>query len=123
MKAKLLLMLFLVWFGLGAFASEHPKRVPHAHYKAHEKKIMTRVPFEPSIQVKDINDCLYLTFQFSLDAADITIWDKDGNKVVKEQQTIIYEGYTTVIQESDGYPYSVEIVSPTVTIQAKIILE
>lgn len=122
MKAKLLLTLFLVSLDLGAFASEHHKKDPRVYCKV-QNRMATRAPFEPSMQAEDINDCLYITFQFSLDDVDITIWDKDGNKVVKEQQTIIYEGYTTVIQESDGYPYSVEIVSPTVTIQAKIILE
>lgn len=38
------------------------------------------VPF--SVQAEDINDCLYLTFQFSLDDADITMLDKDGNEKV-----------------------------------------
>ena len=33
-------------------------------------------------QTEDINDCLYLTFQFSLDDADITMLDKDGNEKV-----------------------------------------
>ena len=33
-----------------------------------------------SVQAEDINDCLYLTFQFSLDDADITMLDKDGNE-------------------------------------------
>ena len=35
-----------------------------------------------SVQTEDINDCLYLTFQFSLDDADITMLDKDGNEKV-----------------------------------------
>lgn len=34
------------------------------------------------LQTEDINDCLYLTFQFSLDDADITMLDKDGNEKV-----------------------------------------
>ena len=34
------------------------------------------------VQAEDINDCLYLTFQFSLDDADITMLDKDGNEKV-----------------------------------------
>ena len=38
--------------------------------------------FNPSVQAEDINDCLYLTFQFSLDDADITMLDKDGNEKV-----------------------------------------
>jgi hypothetical protein len=123
MKAKLLLVLFLVSLGLGAFASEHHRKKSHVRCKAHHKAAMTRAPFDPSIQAEGINDCLYLTFQFSLSDADITILDKDGNEVVKEQQTIIHEGRTISIPETDGYPYSVEITSPTVDIQGEIILE
>ena len=122
MKAKLLLMLFLVFLSLGAFASERHRKRPHASCKAHER-IATRVPFDPSIQAEDINDCLYLTFQFSLDDADITILDKDGNEVIKEQQTIIYEGRNISIPMADAYPYSVEIKSSSVEIQGGIILE
>lgn len=122
MKAKLLLVLFLVLLGLGAFASEHRKKRPRAHCKVLER-IATRAPFDPSIQAEDIDDCLYLKFQFSLNDADIIIIDKDGNEVVKEQQTIIYVGRTAVIQEADSYPYSIQITSPTKEIQGEIVLE
>ena len=122
MKAKLLLVLFLVSLGFGAFASERHGKRPHASSKAHER-ISTRAPFDPSIQVEDIDDCLYLTFQFSLDDADITIIDKDGNEVVKEQQTIIYEGRTISFLETDAYPYSIEITSPILNIFGEIVLE
>ena len=65
MKAKLLLMLFLVSLSLGVFASEHHQKKPHAVCKVYEK-VATRIPFIFSVQTEDINDCLYLTFQFSL---------------------------------------------------------
>lgn len=82
MKAKLLLMLFLVSLSLGVFASEHLQKKPHAVCKVYEK-VATRIPFIFSVQMpEDINDCLYLTFQFSLDDADITMLDKDGNEKV-----------------------------------------
>ncbi|MCD7923770.1 MAG: DUF3244 domain-containing protein [Bacteroides sp.] len=123
MKAKLLLALFLVSLGLGAFASEHHKKKPRAQSKVEYRTAMSRALFDPSMLAKDINNCLYLTFQFSLSDADITILDKDGNEVIKEQQTIIYEGRTISIPETDGYPYSVEITSPTIDIQGEITLE
>lgn len=119
MKAKLLLVLFLVLLGLGAFASEHRKKRPRAHCKVLER-IATRAPFDPSIQAEDINDCLYLTFQFSLDDADITILDKDGNEVIKEQQTIIYEGRIISIPMTDAYPYFIQIISPTIEIRGEV---
>lgn len=123
MKAKLLLVLFLVSLGLGAFASEHHKKKPRAQSKVEYRTARTRVPFDPSMLAEDINNCLYLTFQFSLDDADITIMDRNGKEVVKEQQTIIHEGRTISIPETDGYPYSVEITSPIVAIQGEITLE
>lgn len=123
MKAELLLMLFLVSLGLGVYASEHPKKKPHACCKADYKMAMRRSFFEPSVQVEDINDCLYLTFQFSLDNANITILDKDGNEVVKEQQTIIYEGRNISIPMAAAYPYSIEITSPTLDILGEVVLE
>lgn len=122
MKAKLLLVLFLVSLSLGVFASERHRKRPHARCQA-DQEIMRRVPFDPSIQAEDIDDCLYLTLQFSLDDADITILDKDGNEVIKEQQTIIYEGRTISFLETDAYPYSIEITSPILNIFGEIVLE
>lgn len=121
MKAKLLLMLFLVSLGLGAFASERHKK-PHARLKVADR-VMTRAPFDPSVQVEDINDCLYLTFQFSLYDAEVTILDRNGSEVIKEQQTIIYEGCNIIIPMADAYPYSIQIISPTMIIQGEIVLK
>ena len=75
------------------------------------------------MQAEDIDDCLYLTFRFSLNDADITIIDKYGNEVVKEQKSLIYEGRVITIPQSDGYPYSFEITSPTVDIEGEVVLE
>lgn len=122
MKAKLLLMLFLVSLSFGVFASECSKKVPYARFKTHNRT-MTRSLFNPSVHAEDMNDCLYLTFQFSLDDTDITILDKDGNKVVNEEKTSLYDGRVIVIPQSDAYPYSMEINSPTVAIQGEIVLE
>lgn len=44
MKAKLLLMLFLVSLSLGVFALEHHQKKPHAVCKVYEK-VATRIPF------------------------------------------------------------------------------
>lgn len=40
MKAKLLLMLFLVSLSLGVFASEHHQKKPHAVCKVYEKVVL-----------------------------------------------------------------------------------
>lgn len=121
MKAKLLLMLFLVSLSFFGEASEHHRKKPSVRCTIENCK--RRSLFTPSVQAEDINDCLYLTFQFSLDDTDITILDKDGNEVINEKQTLIYDGRVIAIPQSDGYPYSIEIVSPTVEIQGEIVLE
>lgn len=80
MKAKLLLMLFLVSLSLGVFASDITKRSLMQFAKFMKRWLLEFLYF--SVQAEDINDCLYLTFQFSLDDADITMLDKDGNEKV-----------------------------------------
>lgn len=52
MKTKLLLTLFLVSLGFGAFASEHHKKRPRTRCKV-QNRVATRVPFEPSIWAED----------------------------------------------------------------------
>lgn len=125
MKAKLLLMLFFISLGMTAFSSEKNERRKRVYLNtiSEKRSPMKRSPSKPFAQVEDINDCLYITFHWLLENADITIKDKDGNEVVSEQQILIYEGHTISIPQSDGYPYSIEIVSPTVEIQGEIVLE
>lgn len=123
MKAKLVFMLlFVIPFSLSVAAVHYQAK---AKYKTKEARgrAMTRAPFDPTIHVDEVNGILLLTFQYSLDNADITITDKNGNEVMHEQQTVIYEGRTVSIPEADGYPYSVEITSPSIDIQGEITLE
>ena len=49
--------------------------------------------------------------------------DKDGNVVVSEFKTSIYEGKTVSVPNSDSYPYLVEITSPRLDIEAEITSE
>lgn len=122
MKIKLVLMLlFVVLFSLCAAGANQCKK---PKYKQKENRdFMLRSPFNPTIQVDEVNGILLLTFQYSLDDADITIIDKNGNEVMHKHQTVIYEGRVVSIPEADGYPYSVEITSPIVDIQGEIVLE
>lgn len=84
---------------------------------------MKRSLIRPFAQVEDINACLYITFQQSFENVDITIRDKEGNEVVNDQQTAIYEGHVITIPQSNGYPYSIVITSSMVNIQGEIVLE
>ena len=49
--------------------------------------------------------------------------DKDGNVVVSEFKTSIYEGKIVSVPNSDSYPYLVEITSPRLDIEAEITSE
>lgn len=81
MKAKLLLMLFLVSLSLGVLLRSITKRSLMQFAKFMRRWLLEFLLFF-SIQAEDINDCLYLTSQFSLNDADITMLDKDGNEKV-----------------------------------------
>ena len=123
MKAKLLLILLLTSLSLEGFASDNKRKRTHLYVESTGSSPMKRVPARPFAQVEDINDCLYITFQRSFEDVDITIRDKEGNEVVNDQQTVIYEGRVITIPQSDGYPYSIVITSSTVNIQGEIVLE
>lgn len=124
MKAKLLLMLLLVVsIGSSVYAGNYKARKMKYKTKEVQAMNMSRSSFDPTIQVNETNGILLLTFQYLLDDADITITDKNGNEMIQELQTTIYEGRVISVSETNGYPYSVEIISPTIEIQGEIVLE
>lgn len=124
MKVKLLLVLLFSFLSLGVFSSGNSENKKKPRLCVNKTTgTMPRLPSRPFAQVEDINDCLYITFQRSFEDADITIRDKEGNEVVNDQQTVIYEGRVITIPQSDGYPYSIVITSSTVNIQGEIVLE
>lgn len=122
MRVKLLLMLVLISLEVGAWNSEKSRKA-RVRSDIRIGNHMKRIPAKFTMETEDINDCLYLTFRFSLNDADITIIDKYGNEVVKEQKSLIYEGRVITIPQSDGYPYSFEITSSKVEIEGEIVLE
>lgn len=122
MNAKLVLMLLFVL--LSSMQDEVTrKREPKWHDKEVEEKFGSRKPKDYSILLDNTDDCLSLTFLFPLDNADITITDGNGNVVVKESQSIIYENRTISILSVENYPYFVEIISPVVSIRGEVVLE
>lgn len=85
---------------------------------------MTRSSLIPSCLIEETNNnSILLTFQFSLNNTDIIIKDCNGNNIDSEQGTFIYYGKTVSIENTDSYPYFIEITSPTIDILGKIILE
>lgn len=121
MKAKLLLMLLMSLLSLGIFASENCNN--KCRLRLFVKDKLDTSMKRSLIRPEDINACLYITFQQSFENVDITIRDKEGNEVVNDQQTAIYEGHVITIPQSNGYPYSIVITSSMVNIQGEIVLE
>lgn len=122
MNAKLVLMLLFVL--LSSMQDEVTrKREPKWRDKEVEEKSGSRKSKDYSILLDNTDDCLSLTFLFPLNGADITITDGNGNEVVKESQSIIYEGRTISILSVENYPYFVEIISPVVSIRGEVVLE
>lgn len=86
-------------------------------------KVTTRSPLFFNLTADEVDENLTITFQSALEEADITVTDKDGNVVVSEFKTSIYEGKTVSVPNSDSYPYLVEITSPRLDIEAEITSE
>ena len=58
----------------------------------------------------------------TLEEADITVTDKDGNVVVSEFKTSIYEGKTVNVYAPESDIYTIEITAPTIDVTAEITL-
>lgn len=125
MRTKVLFILLSVLFIIPVNAmpyKEHRHKVK-VHIISFLEKTTTRSPlfFSPTADETDNN--LAITFQFPLEEADITATDKDGNIVVSELNSSIYEGKTIYVPNSDSYPYLVEITSPCLDIEVEVALE
>lgn len=96
MKTKLLFILLSVLFIIPMSAMPHKKHRHKVNTKiinSHSKSIF-RSPLFFNLTADEIDDNLTITFQSALEEADITVTDKDGNVVVSEFKTSIYEGKT-----------------------------
>ena len=125
MKTKVLFILLSVLFIIPINAMPHKR---HRHkinaiiISAHSKAI-TRSPLFFNLTADEVDENLTITFQSTLEEADITVTDKNGNVVVTEFKSSIYEGKTVCVPNSDSYPYLVEITSPRLDIEAEVTSE
>ena len=77
----------------------------------HAKNVLPRIPIDYTIDVSNNDNCPQILFQFPLHESDITVADKNGNIVINEQQTSIYESKALYIYTPEDYPYTIEITS------------
>lgn len=124
MKTKLLFILLLVLFIIPMNAMPYKKHRHQVNAKiihSHSKSIF-RSPLFFNLTADEIDDNLTITFQSALEEADITVTDKDGNVVVSEFKTSIYEGKTVNIYAPESDIYTIEITSPIIDVTAEITL-
>lgn len=126
MKTKLLLgaLLFLIPVNMCLAHTKHKYKYKHRGDYIHFDKGKQRSVFLPTANADRVGNTLILSFQFSLEAADITIDDKEG-AVVYPQHFDIVDGNTVSIEINDdtSFPLSVKIESPTILIEGEIIEE
>ena len=96
MKAKLFMILLVVLFIVPISGAVNKPRKRPVLLRKHEtrKNVLPRIPIDYTIDVSNNDNCLQILFQFPLHESDITVADKNGNIVINEQQTSIYEGKT-----------------------------
>ena len=88
-----------------------------------KKDANTRAPLDFNITIKDKNNTLAIIFQSPLPNAEVTITDSNGNAVINEPQTTIYEGKMLYIHAPNAYPYIIEITSPSMDVTGEITRE
>lgn len=125
MKTKLLFILLSVLFIIPMNAMPH-KRHRHkvkAQIISFQEKAITRSPLFFNLTADEADDNLTITFQSALEEADITVTDKEGNIIVSEFKSSIYEGKTVNISAPESSLYTIEITSPTMDVTGEITLE
>ncbi len=126
MKAKLLMILGILLFILpinGSITTHHKKRRARISKIIDDVRTVTRAPIDYTIEVADDETSLQIVFLFPLHEADITVTDKNGNVVIEENQTNLYEGKALYIYSPKAYPYTLVLTSPAIDITGEIILE
>lgn len=125
MKANFLFILLSVLFLIPANATNSEKRKHNPHYRERDKKehVCTRSPLYFDINVQEADDCLQIIFLGSLPDAEIIVTDKEGNTIINESQSPIYEGKILYIYSADTYPYTVIITSPVLDLTGEIMQE
>lgn len=125
MKTEILFILLSVLLITPTSASTTKKKNNKSNFKVCNKciKVSTRSPLDFNLEVLDIENNLQIHFQSPLHDAEITVKDSNGNTIIYKPQTFIYEGMMLYIYTPNAYPYTVEIMSPTLDITGEIVLE
>ena len=66
-------------------------------YKTLKEKMVTRTPSTFDVHVEEVNNTLQIVFTGTLPDAEIRLTDKNGDTVINESPTLIYDGMTLYV--------------------------
>lgn len=124
MKAKflfILLSLLLIVPTEDLMAKNENNRRVHINHRTNRRDNKARSIKLFNMSVQEENDILQILFHSPLPDAEIIITDKDGNTVIDESHTSIFEGKILYIYTPDAYPYTIRITSPILDVTGEII--
>lgn len=92
-------------------------------FKTLNKQLVTRTPSTFDVHVEEVNNTLQIVFTGTLPDAEIRLTDKNGDTVINESPTLIYDGMTLYVHTPTGYPYLLEVESPALELTGEIVAE
>jgi len=123
MRVRFFTILLSALFIIPINAATDKRKKAYIQNVSIERKAATRAPLDFNITIKDRDNTLVLIFLSPLPNADVTITDSNGNAVINEPQTTIYEGKMLYIHAPNAYPYMIEITSPSMNVTGEITRE
>ena len=95
MRAKYYCMLFLSLLLILPMSAETTSKTKKLIiYKTLKEKMVTRTPSTFDVHVEEVNNTLQIVFTGTLPDAEIRLTDKNGDTVINESPTLIYDGMT-----------------------------
>ena len=122
-KYCMMLLSLLLILPISIQAADKKKRKIVLANKTLSSNTVTRIPSTFDVNVEEVDNTLQIVFTGSLPDAEIRLTDKDDIVVVQEGPTLIYEGMTLYAPAPTGYPYLLEVESPTLKMTGEIVLE
>lgn len=124
MRAKYYCMLFLSLLLILPMSAETTNKTKKLIiYKTLKEKMVTRTPSTFDVHVEEVNNTLQIVFTGTLPDAEIRLTDKNGDTVINESPTLIYDGMTLYVHTPTGYPYLLEVESPALELTGEIVVD
>lgn len=124
MRAKYYCMLFLSLLLILPMSAETTSKTKKLIiYKTLKEKMVTRTPSTFDVHVEEVNNTLQIVFTGTLPDAEIRLTDKNGDTVINESPTLIYDGMTLYVHTPTGYPYLLEVESPALELRGEIVVD